>query len=88
MIREACVHYDASDQGNFARCLRDFAREVGGTRESGYTLTAAGLAAPTDIIKELMQPETVVAMMPRRETRRVRHHRLARYRHRSTVPKR
>jgi hypothetical protein len=53
-IREACIHYDAFDRPNFAKHLRDFAREVGGTRESGYTLTAAGLAAATDIIKDLV----------------------------------
>ncbi len=54
-IREACAHYDAFDQANFAKYLRDFAREVGGTRESGYTLTAAGLASATDVIKDALQ---------------------------------
>lgn len=52
-VKEACVHYDAFDTANFARHLKGFSREVGGTRDSGYMLTAAGLAAATEMIKDL-----------------------------------
>jgi hypothetical protein len=53
-IKEACVHYDAFDTGNFAKHLKAFSRGVGGTRESGYVLTASGLAAATEMIEELI----------------------------------
>lgn len=52
-LKEACLHYDAFDTANFARYLKDFAAEVAGTKESGYTLTARGLTNATEIIKGL-----------------------------------
>lgn len=53
-IKEACLHYDAFDTDNFASYLKDFSAEVSGTKESGYTLTARGLTAATEIIKEMI----------------------------------
>ena len=50
-VKEACLHYDAFDNSNFASYLKSFAAEVSGTKESGYTLTARGLTAATDLIK-------------------------------------
>lgn len=40
---------------NFAAHLKSFSSEVGGNKESGYTLTARGLAAATDIVKVLVE---------------------------------
>jgi len=53
-LREACLHYNAYDVANFARHLKSFAADVGGTKEAGLTLTARGLTAATDIVKELL----------------------------------
>jgi|CXWL01.1.fsa_nt_gi hypothetical protein len=55
-VKEACLHYDAFDSANFATHLKKFAAEVGGTKESGYTLTARGLSAATDLVKEVLEP--------------------------------
>jgi hypothetical protein len=52
--REACLHYDALDIPNFAKHIKGLAREVGGTKESGYSLSAAGLSGATELIKELI----------------------------------
>jgi hypothetical protein len=46
-LKEACLHYNAYDGGNFAAYLKSFASEVGGAKESGFTLTARGLSAAT-----------------------------------------
>jgi len=56
-IKETCLHYNAFDGTNFATYLKDFAAEVSGTTESGYTLTARGLATATRLVKEMMQGE-------------------------------
>jgi len=53
-LKEACLHYDAYDGANFASYLKSFAAEVGGTKESGFTLTARGLTAATDLIKQML----------------------------------
>jgi hypothetical protein len=53
-LKEACLHYKAYDAANFAAYLRSFAAEVGGTKEAGYTLTARGLAAGTDLVKQIL----------------------------------
>jgi hypothetical protein len=53
-LKEACLHYNAYDGTNFARYLKAFAVDVGGAKEAGYTLTARGLTAATDLIKELL----------------------------------
>jgi hypothetical protein len=52
-LREACGHYDAYDQKNYATNMRDFGAEVTGTKESGYTLTTRGLAAAAGLVKEM-----------------------------------
>jgi hypothetical protein len=53
-LKEAALHYSAYDATNFAAHIRSFAPDVGGTKESGYTLTARGLTAATDLIREML----------------------------------
>jgi hypothetical protein len=53
-LREACSHYDAYDGTNFTKHLRAVAAEASGTRESGYTLTSRGIAAATELIKQMV----------------------------------
>lgn len=52
-LREALGHYNAYDQPNFSRHMKEFSPEVSGSRENGYTLTARGLAAAADVIREM-----------------------------------
>jgi hypothetical protein len=52
-VRETCLHYDALDAGNFAAILKGLASEVGGSKETGYTLTARGLAGATEMVKAM-----------------------------------
>jgi hypothetical protein len=52
-LREACSHYDAYDVTNFSKHLRAISAEASGSRESGYTLTSRGIAAATDLIKQI-----------------------------------
>lgn len=54
-IKEACLHYDAFDSGNFAIHLKSLAAEVSGNKDSGYCLTARGLTNATEIVKSLTQ---------------------------------
>jgi hypothetical protein len=54
-LREALGHYNAYDQPNFAKYMREFGPEVSGSRENGYTLSARGLAAAADVIREIAQ---------------------------------
>jgi hypothetical protein len=56
-IKETCLHYKAFDPPNFASNLKEFAAEVSGSKDSGYTLTARGLATATDLVKEMTQGE-------------------------------
>lgn len=53
-LKEACLHYDAFDGPNFAKTLKSLGREVSGTKESGYTLTASGVTAATSLVKKMM----------------------------------
>lgn len=55
-LKEASLHYDAYDGSNFARQLASMASEVSGTKESGYSLTARGMAAATELVKSLLAP--------------------------------
>lgn len=54
-IKEACLHYDAWDAGNFAANLKTFTADISGTKEAGYTLTARGLTSATETIKSLLE---------------------------------
>jgi hypothetical protein len=54
-VKEACLHYDAFDTANFARNLSAFAAEVSGSKESGYTLTARGVTAATDLLRGMLE---------------------------------
>lgn len=52
--KEACLHYDAFDAANFAVNFKRLASEVSGTKESGYSLTARGLAGATELVKAMV----------------------------------
>jgi hypothetical protein len=54
-VKEACLHYDAFDSPNFARSVRQFAAEIGGSKEDGYTLTPRGLTAATELVRQIVQ---------------------------------
>jgi hypothetical protein len=56
--RETCLHYDAYDGSNFATYIKEMSAEVGGTKESGYTLTARGLTSATELVKEILNPSS------------------------------
>jgi hypothetical protein len=53
-VKEACLHYDAFDNTNFAKYYRDFNADVSGTKDSDYTLTARGISSATELIKEIL----------------------------------
>jgi hypothetical protein len=53
-LKEAAIHYKAYDAANFAAHIKSFAADIGGTKESGYTLNARGLSAATDLIKQML----------------------------------
>lgn len=53
-LKEACLHYDAYDVANSTAYMKAFATEIGGSAKQGYTLSARGLAAATDLVKELV----------------------------------
>ncbi len=55
-VKEACVHYDAFDTTNFATYLKQLSAEVGVTKETGYTLTARGLSAATELLTAMLNP--------------------------------
>lgn len=54
-VKETCTHYDAFDGPNFSKHLKDFAADISGSKESGYTLTARGLTNATELVKEITQ---------------------------------
>lgn len=53
-IKEACLHYDAFDQTNYAKYLKDMGSELNGNKESGYTLSPRGLTSATELLKEIV----------------------------------
>jgi hypothetical protein len=53
-IKEACLHYDAYDSPNHAKYLRGMSTELTGNKSSGYTLTARGITAGTELIREIL----------------------------------
>jgi len=56
-VKEACLHYDAYDYANFATHIKDFSSEVSGSKETGYTLNARGLATATKLVKEMIESD-------------------------------
>lgn len=59
-LREATRHYDADVGGNFNRDIRNWASEIAGSRARGdLTLTARGLNAASELIKEMTGNESV-----------------------------
>ncbi|TGM99935.1 hypothetical protein [Leptospira yasudae] len=53
-LKETLLHYDAFDLANFAKYLTSMASSIGGSKESGYQLTARGIAEATTLIKEMI----------------------------------
>lgn len=53
-LKEASLHYGAYDVANHARYLSQFSAEAGGTKETGYTLTARGITTATELVKSLL----------------------------------
>ncbi len=53
VLKEALSHYNAYDTNNFSSYIKDMAGEIAGSKESGYTLTARGLAAAGEVVNEL-----------------------------------
>jgi hypothetical protein len=53
-LREACLHYGAFDNTNFARDLKGMASVVSGSKATGYTLTARGHAEATELVKQML----------------------------------
>jgi hypothetical protein len=53
-IKEACLHYNAYDAGNFSKYLKSFAADVGGTKKAGYTLSPRGLTSATALLSEML----------------------------------
>lgn len=51
--KEAGLHYNAFDSANFAASVRDFAADVSGNSEAGFSLTARGLTSATELIKQM-----------------------------------
>jgi hypothetical protein len=49
-LKDALTHYNAYDGTNFAAYMKDFGSEVSGSKESGFTLTARGLAEAAELI--------------------------------------
>lgn len=54
-MKEACLHYDAFDAANFAVNFKSLASEVSGSKDSGYALTARGLANATEMVKSMTE---------------------------------
>ncbi|MCP3477428.1 hypothetical protein NLM33_45550 [Bradyrhizobium sp. CCGUVB1N3] len=57
-FKEACLHYDAYDGANFAAYIRSFAVDAGGSKETGFTLTARGLTAATELLRAMLGQKT------------------------------
>jgi hypothetical protein len=53
-LKEAAIHYKAFDANNFAAHIKSFAADIGGTKESGYTLTPRGLSAATKLVQDML----------------------------------
>lgn len=54
-LKEACLHYRAFNSANFASYLKSFASDVSGEKNTGYTLTARGLAAATEKVTTILK---------------------------------
>jgi hypothetical protein len=53
-IKEACLHYDAFDSGNHAKYIKAMAAELNGSKSGGFTLTARGITAATELVKQVL----------------------------------
>jgi hypothetical protein len=53
-IKEACLHYDAYDAPHHAENIKAMASELNGTKSDGYTLTARGITAGTELVKKML----------------------------------
>jgi len=55
-IKEACLHYDAYDSTNHAAHLKRLSAELSGNKSGGFVLTARGLTAGTELVKNIVGP--------------------------------
>ena len=51
-VKEACLQYDAYDSSNFSKHVADFAGEISGSKDTGYSLTPRGMTAATEMVKQ------------------------------------
>jgi hypothetical protein len=58
-VKETCLHYGAFDATNFSVHFKSFIGDVGGTKETGYTLTARGLNAAADLVKGMTRTQPI-----------------------------
>lgn len=56
-LKDACTHYDAFDTNNFYKHLKNFAADISGSKEMGYTLTARGFTNATTLIKQMTEKQ-------------------------------
>jgi hypothetical protein len=49
--RELCQHFGCYDQTNHAKYIKEFGNRITGSKNSGWKLTAPGLAAAGDLLK-------------------------------------
>lgn len=57
-MKEACLHYDAYDANHFADNLKTLSSEISGSKDTGYVLTARGLANATEMVKDMTSKES------------------------------
>jgi hypothetical protein len=53
-VKEASLHYDAFDSNNPNYAFKAAVSEVSGTKETGFTLTARGMAGAAELVKEML----------------------------------
>lgn len=53
-MKEACLHYDAFDAPNFSTTFKSMAADVSGGKDTGYTLTARGMAEAAKLVKGML----------------------------------
>lgn len=53
-VKETLLAYDAFDAANFAKFLRGLSAEISGSKDTGYSLVARGLASATAMVKQIL----------------------------------
>jgi len=54
-LKQVASHYDVYDPPNFAANMKSFSKEVNGSKEAGFTLTASGLTEAAELICEMIK---------------------------------